>query len=190
MMKNRASNLTRMLSVTALVGMVAGCLPQDQVVGGSGGHQGSGGSGSGGNGSGGNGSGGNSGTGGFSYQPTSDKANFASVKDIIELSPCGGSGCHESGGTEPNIYGLNDDNKLYDTLMSYETKFCNKRKLVVPGNPDESALYLAVQGDSKASKCGTTVPQMPLGCIDNCVPDNYLEGLMQWIKAGAPKSAP
>jgi hypothetical protein len=28
---------------------------------------------------------------------------------------------------------------------------------------------------------------MPKGCVDNCTPPDYLDGIKQWIAAGAPK---
>jgi hypothetical protein len=29
---------------------------------------------------------------------------------------------------------------------------------------------------------------MPFGCVDQCTPPDYLEGIRQWILNGAPKN--
>lgn len=102
-------------------------------------------------------------------------ANFAAIREIVSFK-CGGAGCH-SGEREPRLV---DEAKLYSTLTSYVSQRCGNRLLVKPGSPEESAFYLAQKG-----LCGTTLPQMPLGCVDNCTPSDYLEGVRQWIVNGA-----
>jgi hypothetical protein len=102
-------------------------------------------------------------------------ANFATIREIV-LFKCGGAGCH-SGEREPRLV---DEAKLYSTLTTYVAQRCGNRLLVKPGSPDESAFYLAQKG-----LCGTNLPQMPLGCVDNCTPPDYLEGVRQWIANGA-----
>jgi len=102
-------------------------------------------------------------------------ANFAAIRDIVTFK-CGGAGCH-SGEREPRLV---DEPKLYSTLTTYVSLRCGNRLLVKPGSPQESAFYLAQHG-----RCGTDLPQMPLGCVDNCTPSDYLEGVRQWIANGA-----
>jgi len=102
-------------------------------------------------------------------------ANFAAVREIV-LFKCGGAGCH-SGEREPRLV---DEPKLYATLTTYVSQRCGNRLLVKPGSPEESAFYLAQKG-----LCGTNLPQMPLGCVDNCTPSDYLEGIREWIASGA-----
>jgi hypothetical protein len=102
-------------------------------------------------------------------------ANFAAIREIV-LFKCGGAGCH-SGEREPRLV---DEPKLYATLTTYVSQRCGNRLLVKPGSPEESAFYLAQNGI-----CGTNLPQMPLGCVDNCTPSDYLEGIRQWIAKGA-----
>ena len=102
-------------------------------------------------------------------------ANFAAIRDIVTFK-CGGAGCH-SGETEPRLV---DEAKLHSTLTTYVSQLCGNRTLVKPGSPEESAFYLAQKG-----LCGTNLPQMPLGCVDNCTPADYLEGVRQWIANGA-----
>lgn len=74
-----------------------------------------------------------------------------------------------------------DDASLYTTLTTFVSPMCGNRVLVKPCAPDESAFYLAQRG-----QCGT-LDKMPKGCVDLCTPDNYLEGVRQWIANGAPK---
>jgi len=102
-------------------------------------------------------------------------ANFATIREIV-LFKCGGAGCH-SGEREPRLV---DEAALYSTLTTYVAQRCGNRLLVKPGSPEESAYYLAQKG-----LCGTNLPQMPLGCVDNCTPSDYLEGVRQWIANGA-----
>jgi hypothetical protein len=101
-------------------------------------------------------------------------ANFAAIRDIVSFK-CGGSGCH--GEREPRLV---DDAKLYSTLTTYVSQRCGNRLLVKPGSPQESAFYLA-----QNALCGPTLEKMPLGCVDNCTPSDYLEGVRQWIANGA-----
>ena len=143
----------------------------------SGGSAGSGGTAS----SGGAGSGGASATGGSSGLggSSSQYANFATVSEIVQAK-CGGSGCH-NGDTPPSMVGISDA-KLYTLLTTFVSKLCGNRVLVKPGSPDQSAFYLAQEG-----LCGNTLSQMPLGCVDNCTPVDYLDGVRQWIANGAPQ---
>jgi hypothetical protein len=135
---------------------------------GAGGQAGSGGSST----TGGAGGGGTSGAGG------STLANFATIHDIV-FTLCGGSGCHQPDNTAPAL--LVADAQLYATLTSYRSTFCGDRVLVKPGAAADSAFYLA-----QAGQCGDSLPQMPLGCVDNCTPADYLDGIRQWIEKGAP----
>jgi hypothetical protein len=106
-------------------------------------------------------------------------ANFATMHEIV-FTLCGGSGCHQPGDTLPTLL---DDAKLYSTLTSYVAKKCGNRVLVKPGSPEDSAFYLA-----QAGRCGDTLSRMPFGCVDQCTPPDYLEGIRQWIQNGAPKN--
>ncbi len=149
---------------------------------GTGGSQGNGTHGSGGSAAGGSvASGGSSAAGGASGAggASSELASFATAREIVTVT-CGGSDCHQPGGTPPAL--LVDDSKLYSTFMSYVSTKCGGRVLIQPGEPDESAFYLI-----QAGLCGDQVPRMPLGCVDRCTPPDYLEGLRQWILAGAPR---
>jgi len=86
----------------------------------------------------------------------------------------------------PLLVGL-DATKLYTTLTTYKSKRCGNFFLVKPGAPQESAFYLAQKGglckDADTSK--KPLDQMPFGCSDGCTPDDYLEGVRQWIANGA-----
>jgi hypothetical protein len=147
--------------------------------GGAGGLAGSGGSAAGGS-SGDAGAGGASPTGGATGTGGSGSAyaNFASVTDVA-LALCGGSDCHNPGNNPPSLL---DEATLYSTLMTFVADKCGKRLLVKPGAPTESAFYLAQMG-----QCGTDLPRMPKGCVDNCTPPDYLDGIRQWIQNGAPR---
>jgi hypothetical protein len=105
-------------------------------------------------------------------------ANFAAVREIVS-NTCGGAGCHQTGDTPPAL--LVDDAKLLSTLTTFVSKQCGNRVLVKKGAPKESAFYLA-----QAGECGKDLARMPLGCVDRCIPKDYLDGVWQWIENGAP----
>ncbi len=109
---------------------------------------------------------------------SSPYANFATAAEIAAVK-CGGAGCH--GGETPPY--LLDPATLYATLTTFVSEHCGMRKLVVPGAPEQSAFYLA-----QAGLCVPTLARMPLGCVDTCVPDDYVEGVRQWIAAGAQET--
>lgn len=116
------------------------------------------------------------GGGGATGGAVSEYAHFLGMAEIVTYK-CGGAGCH-AGEMEPRLV---DDAQLYGTLTSFVAKRCGNRPLVKPGFPDESAFYLAQRG-----LCGTDLPLMPLGCVDNCTPPEYVAAIREWISRGAP----
>jgi hypothetical protein len=106
-------------------------------------------------------------------------ANFDNVRFIVEAARCNDLSCH-GGSQMPHLV---DDAELHGTLLSYTVERCENRMLVVPGQPDSSALPMLLKDG-----CGV-IPRMPLGCVSSnlCVPDNYIAGIEQWIAAGAPE---
>lgn len=184
-------------SVSGTGGSASGGSASGGKVGSGSGGVGSGGSGSGGTASGGSGSGGMGtggsvsasggavGSGGGDGMP--GLATWANLRDVVD-NTCFGSDCHVQGEQEPILLGLSaaplSDADLYAKLTTYKADMCGNRVLVKPGSPDDSAFYLA-----QAGKCGA-LPQMPFGCTpayDNCTPMDKLEGIRQWIAAGATK---
>jgi hypothetical protein len=204
-MNGRVTVLAGSLTALALLAPTEACLvdrtptPSGDDTGGASGRAGSGGAsqgGSKGGGTAGTGAGGKPGAGGAGGSPgsggtsatggtsgsggsSSQYANFATVSEIVQAK-CGGSGCHD-GDTPPTMLGISDA-KLYTLLTAYVSTYCGNRVLVKPGSPDQSAFYLAQEG-----QCGNTLPQMPLGCVDTCTPSDYLDGVRQWIANGAPQ---
>jgi hypothetical protein len=91
------------------------------------------------------------------------------------------------GGDKPYVFTENDDT-IYQQLLDTAITRCDNRKLLVPGDPDNSALYLVLNGT-----CGT-VGKMPLGCYESedglynyCTKHDDRERLRLWIAAGAPQ---
>ena len=152
------------------------------AVGGRGGSGGSGGSGAG------AGAGGSAGATGVT---SAIPATFATVKLVLGggggIMPCAAAPCHGVNGMAPpkdplELPPTNDD-QLYKNLTGYVSKACNDTKLVTPGNAAQSALLTILKGP-----CGKT-PRMPFGCTegDDCIPDEYIAAVKQWIEAGAPR---
>jgi hypothetical protein len=102
--------------------------------------------------------------------------------------PCSAAPCHGVNGSAPPSRPLelppNDDRQLYDNLTTYVSAGCNDSKLVEPGLPAQSALVTILNGP-----CGMT-PRMPYGCsaeAGDCIPDDYIAAVAQWIANGAPR---
>jgi hypothetical protein len=106
-------------------------------------------------------------------------ANFATVREVVALV-CGTASCH-LGEAKPT---LANDASLFSVLTTYVSKGCENNVLVKPGAPDQSAFWLVQRGP-----CGT-VPRMPKGCTpgENCIPQEYVDGIQQWIANGAPQN--
>ena len=101
---------------------------------------------------------------------------------------CSAAPCHGVNGMAPPDRPLelppNNDQQLYMNLTTYVSKACNDTKLVTPGNPAQSALVTILKGP-----CGVT-PRMPYGCsaeAGDCIPDEYIAAVAQWITNGAPR---
>ena len=119
-------------------------------------------------------------------------ATFDTVKLVFggggSIMTCAAAPCHGVNGMAPPDRPLelptNDDAKLYTNLTSYVSAACGNTKLVNPGKPQQSALVKILKGP-----CGAT-PRMPLGCVaeaDDCIPDDYIAAIAQWIANGAPQ---
>jgi hypothetical protein len=119
-------------------------------------------------------------------------ATFATIKLVFGggggIMTCAAAPCHGVGGVAPPDKPLelptNNDPLLHANLLSYVSKACNDTKLVTPGNPAQSALLTILKGP-----CGMT-PRMPYGCdpqAGDCIPDDYIAAVSQWIANGAPQ---
>jgi hypothetical protein len=119
-------------------------------------------------------------------------ANFDTIKLVLGggggIMPCAAAPCHGVGGMAPPGRPLelppNNDRQLYTNLTSYVSTACGNTKLVVPGKPAQSALISILTGP-----CGMT-PRMPYGCsaqAGDCIPDEYIAAVAQWITNGAPQ---
>jgi hypothetical protein len=123
------------------------------------------------------GSGGTVGTGGQGGSSTASQyANYATVQQIVSVT-CGGGSCHNSG-QAPNLFP--STGTLYSTLTTTKAPDCNNYLLVNPGNPSQSAFYLAI-----SAMCPPKVPQMPNG--GPYLSSDYITGVQQWIANGAPQ---
>jgi hypothetical protein len=119
-------------------------------------------------------------------------ASFDTVKLVFGggggIMTCAAAPCHGVNGVAPPDDPLelppNDDAQLYTNLTSYVSRACGGMKLVEPGKPAQSALVMILEGP-----CGMT-PRMPYGCsaeAGDCIPDEYIAAVSQWIASGAPR---
>jgi phosphatidylethanolamine-binding protein (PEBP) family uncharacterized protein len=118
-------------------------------------------------------------------------ATFDTVKLVLGggggIMPCSAAPCHGVNGVAPPDHPLElpstSDQQLYANLTSYVSKACNGTKLVEACRPERSALVTILKGS-----CGQT-PRMPYGCspeAGDCIPDEYVAAVAQWIARGAP----
>jgi len=124
---------------------------------------------------------------------TSPLATWANVKEVVNGSDVTGGGCygldcHTTNDRKPYLLAVGSsplpDDELYTLLTTFKTETCAQRVLVKPCEPDQSAFYR-----SQAATC-EDLDQMPFGCLpenDNCTPNDKLEGIRQWIAAGAKR---
>lgn len=136
--------------------------------------------------------GGTGGTAGGVGAPGAIPPTFETVKLVFGggggIMPCSAAPCHGVNGLAPPDHPLelppDDDTLLYTNLLSYVSKACGNTKLVEPCNPARSALVTILKG-----ACGNT-PRMPYGCTaeaGDCIPDEYINAVAQWITNGAPR---
>lgn len=133
------------------------------------------GAGAGGAGAGGGGAGGTSGT-----APTPTFATFKYVT-LNTQPPCVASDCHGFGTMNPLTL-ADDDGMMHSRLLNTRVEKCGNLPVVTPGNPQMSALITLLKGP-----CGE-LPRMPYECTPDfdCVPDNYIAAIEQWVLNGAP----
>lgn len=136
-------------------------------------------------------SGGAAGSNGGSTGGNTIPATFETVKTVLQgggpYAPCASAPCHAVGGMAPpgNPLTLAVNDQLYANLTTHVSKDCGNIPVVNPGKPDQSALVKVLKGP-----CSAITPQMPLGCSDaqgNCIPDDFVAAIVQWIAAGASK---
>jgi hypothetical protein len=187
-------------AIVAILALLAGCGGQDDPAPANTGGSPVGGASAASGGSGGLGSagrntaavGGGSSTAGASGSGSTVPATFATVKLVFGggggIMTCSAAPCHGVHGMAPPDNPLelppNDDQQLYKNLTSHVSKACNDTKVVNPGNPAQSALVTILKGP-----CGRT-PRMPYGCsaqAGDCIPDEYIAAVTQWIANGAPQ---
>lgn len=112
--------------------------------------------------------------GGTTLEPT-----FLGVASIMRNN-CGLPACHGGGPDGQDLIFI-DPTTLYDILMTKVVMACNNSVLVVPNNPDNSALL-------KLPTWQCTDFVMPQGCIDDpCITQAELDTIRAWIVAGAPR---
>lgn len=83
-----------------------------------------------------------------------------------------------------NLFLKTNDDEMHAELMRTMSKTCGP--VINLNNPAESALVKLLRGP-----CNGTL-RMPLGACDdagngNCVPEDYIMAIQQWIANGAPK---
>jgi hypothetical protein len=154
---------------------------------------GGGGAGGGGGTGGGGGRGGSGGTGGGSPRDAAAEAVAgATFSDVRNLALANCIFCHPGEVDVARNSDFADGQNLYKTLLSEQpTRFvpaaCQFKRLVVPGKPMESLLYLKLQTPPPAN-CGMRMPlpvdkaaPRPAGAVE-------IEMIRSWIAAGAPEN--
>lgn len=81
--------------------------------------------------------------------------------------------CHGAGGLTPDL----SAGKAFGSVVDKASSFEPTKKLVVPGKPDESLLYLVLKDKQGA------IGRMPSG--GSPLPADKIEAIRAWIAAGA-----
>ena len=92
---------------------------------------------------------------------------------------CGNIICHLPNYNPPDY--SNRDGTLYDTLLTWRVAQCDDAPIVVPGDPDASAMIRLVK-----RQCGSLF--MPTTCEPDrnpCIYPDELEVFESWIRGGA-----
>ncbi len=101
-----------------------------------------------------------------------DDAKLSTIQTDIFDKSCSFSSCHGAGATSPELTSGKSHGNLVDRASNIEAG----KKLVVAGKPDESLLYLVLQGSVGA------VNQMPKGSKLDAA---KVEAVRKWIADGA-----
>jgi hypothetical protein len=118
---------------------------------------------------------------------------FANFQNVITYASCAGSDCHGGG---HNPLDLSREG-LYERLIDPNqiSEICGNLPVITPGNPAQSALFVIMTDGcwTTEMKGGVEVDvllRMPAGCTvtdsgSDCVPQEYLDAIEQWILDGA-----
>lgn len=95
---------------------------------------------------------------------------------------CGLSGCHLL--PYPPALSSSDLERLRGVLATYQVGRCGNLPLVVPGDPDGSALVMAITG-----QCTDLL--MPYGCVEpfmgaSCISESEVDRVRAWIATDDP----
>jgi hypothetical protein len=116
------------------------------------------------------------------------------VRPIFESQTNLCSGCHAESGANAmlSLGGNLSSKKIVEGLVDRPSRDGGQFKLVAPGDPDHSWLYLKASGKAAAAGC---VPSSTAQCIDGVMPPSAaatptvsaaeLQLLRQWIADGA-----
>lgn len=139
---------------------------------------------------------GGDGTGGAGMCADPDAATgiaptFTMIKAMMVASPngrCSSSDCHGVTDVHPEKLVLEDNEGLLERMKTHVATRCNDLVVVVPGDPENSALVRALRGDCTDAE-GVVLPRMPGGCMEypdcNCFYPSWMEAVETWIAEGA-----
>lgn len=117
---------------------------------------------------------------------------FATFKAMMVASPngpCSASDCHGVNDVHPEKLVLEDDAGLLDRMKTHVAHRCNDLLVIQPGQPENSALVRALNGECTDATTGMALPRMPGGCNPeecNCFYPSWMAAIEAWIAAGAP----
>lgn len=110
----------------------------------------------------------------FEIGTSSTIPTFSSVQTSFFTPTCATAACH--GGTQsPTLIA----GQAYGNIVNVNSTFSAGKKIVLPGEPDSSAMYLRISGTSQGT-------QMPKGLSPLSLSDQ--NKIRDWIRAGAPNN--
>jgi len=125
------------------------------------------------------------GTGGESAQDSSSGSSEPSgetprFSEVFKLLSDNCSGCHATGQGGLTIRST-DQNTTYTNLVDVSSVSCSSLKRVVPGDPDNSVLYMSI---AHTTVLGCDAPPMPSEFTS--LEDEDVTLIKRWIAGGAP----
>jgi hypothetical protein len=123
---------------------------------------------------------------------TALEPTFTIFKAMMVASPngpCFASDCHGTSDVHPERLVLEQDAGLLDRMKSHVAHNCNDLLVIQPGEPQNSALVRALNGEC-IDAGGSALERMPGGCNTtpdcNCFYPSWMAAIEAWITAGAP----
>ena len=116
---------------------------------------------------------------------------FGEIDYLILTRSCANVICHTGAPYFEPVLSGGGGGDLHETLMTWTVEECGGQPLVVPGDPENSALIKLIRRECEpivVEATGEVFESMPPFCTDPiCIHQDDYDALVAWINAGAPE---